>query len=92
MSLRLYFCVFAALIGVYVQPVNHKLLAERFSEAVDEAYKDTWREFFHDQDGINDIAQLQSPKPQQQLLQQQQQQAASQQTEAEEHVSALEVS
>ncbi|CDI76908.1 hypothetical protein, conserved [Eimeria acervulina] len=71
-------------------PVNHKLLAERFSEAVDEAYKDTWREFFHDQDGINDIAQLQSPKPQQQLLQQQQQQAASQQTEAEEHVSALE--
>ncbi|XP_026192732.1 uncharacterized protein LOC34617317 [Cyclospora cayetanensis] len=33
-------------------PVNHKLLAERFSVAVDEAYKDSWRRFFEVADDL----------------------------------------
>lgn len=32
--------------GSLLQPVNHKLLVERFSMAVDDAYKDAWRRFF----------------------------------------------
>ncbi|KAL8428689.1 hypothetical protein ACSSS7_007078 [Eimeria intestinalis] len=33
-------------------PVNHKLLAERISVAVDDAYKETWRRFFKAADDL----------------------------------------
>ncbi|KAL8445594.1 hypothetical protein Emag_005086 [Eimeria magna] len=33
-------------------PVNHKLLVERISVAVDDAYKDTWRRFFKAADDL----------------------------------------
>ncbi|KAL8426521.1 hypothetical protein Efla_004886 [Eimeria flavescens] len=49
-------------------PVNHKLLVERFSAAVDDAYKSTWRRFFQAADELNLDSRNQQ---QQQELQQQ---------------------
>lgn len=41
-------------------PVNHKLLVERFSLAVDDAYKDAWRRFF----SVADDLGIDGSKPQ----------------------------
>lgn len=40
-------------------PVNNKLMVERFSVAVDDAYKDSWRRFFAAADDLG----LEAPKP-----------------------------
>ncbi|CDJ44969.1 hypothetical protein ETH_00017495 [Eimeria tenella] len=49
-------------------PVNHRLLVERFSEVVDEAYKEVWKKYFAVADEMTEVKQQQQP---QQLQQQQ---------------------